>query len=71
MGRLGLKEYPAKKAAEHGRHYTDEELDDVLVVLARLDHDLKRASRLPGDLLLELALVETVRSREDRRRKGD
>lgn len=65
-GRLGIKEYPAKKAAQHARSYTSDELGNSAIALARLDHDLKGGSRLGSALLLERTLIELTRPREPR-----
>ncbi|MEZ5101237.1 MAG: DNA polymerase III subunit delta [Thermoleophilia bacterium] len=65
-GRLGIKEYPAKKAAQHARSYTSDELGASAVALARLDHDLKGGSRVGAPLLLERTLIELTRTRDGR-----
>jgi DNA polymerase-3 subunit delta len=62
--RLRMKDYPARKALQHGKNYTLDELDRALVRLAELDAALKGASRLPAELELERALVEVTAARE-------
>lgn len=57
MKALGIKEYPAKKAIGHAAKYSDDELDEAAVTLARLDYGLKGGSRLEGSLLLERAII--------------
>jgi DNA polymerase-3 subunit delta len=55
-----LKRHPyyVGKLYQQGRNYTADELRQVTVRLARLDHALKGGSRLPADLELERALIE-------------
>ena len=53
-----------KKLYAQARNFTEEELADVTIRLARLDHALKGGSRLSGELELERALVEITRPRE-------
>ena len=60
---LGLKDYPARKAAQFAENYTSDELDRAVVRLARLDFDLKGGTPLAGTMLLERALLEITRSR--------
>ena len=62
--RLGLKGprgFRVRKAYEHARNYSAEELADAVVRLAELDHALKGGSRLAGELELELTFVEITR----------
>ena len=59
---LGLKDYPARKAAQFSENYTSDELDQVAVRLARLDFDLKGGTPLSGALQLERAILEITRS---------
>jgi DNA polymerase-3 subunit delta len=62
--RLGRRsEYPVRKAYEQGEAFAEEELEAALLRLADLDLALKGKSRLPGELELERALVETTRRR--------
>jgi DNA polymerase III subunit delta len=62
--RLGIKEFPARKAVAHAENYTSDELDDAIVRLAALDAALKGASRLTAELELERTLVEITAARE-------
>lgn len=57
-GRLKMHPFAAEKAFAQAANFTADELRDVTVRLARLDHALKGGSRLAGDLELERALVE-------------
>ncbi len=61
-----LKRHPyyVGKLYQQGRNYTADELRQVTVRLARLDHALKGGSRLPADLELEQALIEITRPNE-------
>lgn len=60
-----LKRHPyyVGKLYQQGRNYTAEELRQVTVRLARLDHALKGGSRLPADLELERTLIEITEPR--------
>jgi DNA polymerase-3 subunit delta len=62
--RLRVKEYPARKALDHAKRYSRDELDDAVIRLAELDAALKGASRLAGELELDRALVDVTRARE-------
>jgi DNA polymerase-3 subunit delta len=62
--RLGMKEYPARKALAHSENYSREELDAAIVRLAELDAALKGASRLSSELELERALADVTRPRQ-------
>ena len=55
-----LKRHPyyVGKLYAQARNYASDELRDVTVRLAELDHALKGGSRLPADLELERALIE-------------
>jgi len=55
-----LKRHPyyVSKLYTQARNYDPDELRDVTVRLAELDHALKGGSRLPSDLELERALIE-------------
>ena len=55
---LGMKPFPAKKLCEQARRFSDAELADAVVRLARLDEAVKGGSRLDPRLELELALAE-------------
>lgn len=62
-GRLKMNPYYAQKVAGHAENFSDEELDDATVRLAELDLALKGGSRLPSDLEVQRALVDTSRGR--------
>jgi DNA polymerase III subunit delta len=62
--RLGMKDFPARKALAHSENYSREELDAAIVRLADLDAAIKGASRLSAELELELAVVAVTRPRE-------
>ena len=56
--RLKLHPFYVQKLYAQARNYGDQELRDVTVRLAQLDHALKGGSRLASDLELERALIE-------------
>jgi DNA polymerase III subunit delta len=60
-----LKQHPyyVGKLYEQGRNYSSDELREVTVRLAQLDHALKGGSRLAADLEFERALIEITRPR--------
>jgi DNA polymerase-3 subunit delta len=60
-----LKQHPyyVGKLYQQGRNYSSEELRQVTVRLAQLDHALKGGSRLAADLELERALIEITEPR--------
>ncbi len=58
-----------RKALGHGENYTRDELDDAVIRLAALDAALKGASRLAGELELERAIVELIRTPEPATRR--
>ncbi len=60
---LGIKDFPARKAAQFSENYSAEELENAAITLARLDFDLKGGTPLNGALLLERALLEITGSR--------
>ena len=64
--RLRLHPYAAEKAFAQAENFSPEELRDAVVRLAALDRALKGASRLAGELELELALVEVTDPRGGR-----
>jgi DNA polymerase-3 subunit delta len=64
--RLGMKPYPAQKLSAQVRNFSERDLDDAVLRLARLDHALKGGSRLANELELELALVELTERDEGR-----
>jgi DNA polymerase-3 subunit delta len=59
--RLKRHPYYVQKLVRQAEAFGDDELRDVAVRLAELDHALKGGSRLPGDLELERALVDVTR----------
>ena len=61
--RLRIKEYPARKALQHAKSFSRDELDACVVRLAELDAALKGASRLSSELELERALVDVTAER--------
>jgi DNA polymerase III subunit delta len=62
--RLRKHEFRVRKALGHAENYTRDELDEAVIRLAELDAALKGASRLAGELELERAIVELVRTPE-------
>ena len=68
--RLKIKDFPAKKALQHGERYSREELDAALVRLAELDAAIKGASRLSSELELVRALVDVTRPAEQAAARG-
>jgi DNA polymerase-3 subunit delta len=60
--RLRKHEFRVRKALGHAENYTRDELDEAVIRLAALDASLKGASRLSGELELERAIVELVRT---------
>jgi DNA polymerase-3 subunit delta len=67
--RLRKHEFRVRKALGHAENYTRDELDDAVIRLAALDAALKGASRLAGELELERAIVELVRTPEPAARR--
>jgi len=63
-GRLKQHPFYVRKLFGQARNFTADELRDVTVRLAELDHALKGGSRLAGELELERALVEITRAPE-------
>jgi DNA polymerase-3 subunit delta len=61
-----MKRHPfyVEKLFAQARNYSVDELRDVVVRLAELDHALKGGSRLAPDLELERALIDITRPRE-------
>ena len=53
-----MKPFPAKKLCEQAGRFSEAELADAVVRLARLDEAVKGGSRLDPRLELELALAE-------------
>lgn len=64
--RLKMHPFAAEKAFAQAANFSPEELADVVIRLAQLDHALKGGSRLAPDLELERALVEMARPAEAR-----
>ena len=62
--RLKRNPYYVGKLYAQARNFSPEELRDVTVRLADLDHALKGGSRLAPELELERALIEVTRPRE-------
>lgn len=62
-GRLKLHPFRAEKLARQAEGFSQEELDDATIRLARLDHALKGGSRLSPDLELQLAVADLARER--------
>jgi DNA polymerase-3 subunit delta len=62
--RLRRNAFYVQKLYEQAANYSPEELRDVTVRLARLDHALKGASKLSPELEVERALVEITRPTE-------
>jgi DNA polymerase III subunit delta len=61
-----MKQHPfyVQKLYAQARNFTVDELRDVTVRLAELDHALKGGSRLSADLELERALIEVTQRRD-------
>jgi DNA polymerase-3 subunit delta len=59
--KLKRHRFYVEKLYAQARNYSVDELRHAVVTLARLDHALKGGSKLPGELELDRALVETVR----------
>lgn len=64
--KLKMHPFAAEKAFAQAANFSPEELADVVIRLAQLDHALKGGSRLAPDLELERALVEMARPAEAR-----
>lgn len=62
--RLKRNPYYVGKLYAQARNYSSEELREVTLRLARLDHALKGGSRLAPELELERALIEITQPRE-------
>jgi DNA polymerase-3 subunit delta len=61
---LKMHPFAVEKAYAQAHAFTDEELEDAVVGLARVDFATKGGTRLPDELELERALVEITRPRE-------
>ena len=59
--RLKRNRFYVQKLYEQARNFSDEELADAVVRLARLDLALKGGSKLPGELEFTRALVDVTR----------
>jgi DNA polymerase III delta subunit len=62
--RMKRNPYYVGKLFAQARNFSPEELRDVTLRLANLDHALKGGSRLAPELELERALVDVTRRRE-------
>lgn len=60
--RLRRSPFYVEKLFAQAGNFSDDELRDAVVRLARLDHALKGGSRLAGDLELQRALVDVTRA---------
>ena len=62
--RLKRNRYYVQKLYEQAGHFSEDELDDAIVRLARLDLALKGGSKLPGELEFTRALIDVTRGVE-------
>ena len=62
--RLKRNRFYVQKLYEQARNFSEEELGDAVIRLARLDLALKGGSKLPGELEFTRALVDITRSAE-------
>ena len=60
--RLKRNRYYVQKLYEQAGNFSEDELDDAIVRLARLDHALKGGSKLPGELEFTRALIDVSRA---------
>jgi DNA polymerase-3 subunit delta len=65
--RLKRNRYYVQKLYEQAGNFSEEELDDAIVRLARLDLALKGGSKLPGELEFTRALIDLTRVAESAR----
>ncbi len=65
--RLKRNRFYVQKLYEQARNYSEEELGDAVIRLARLDLALKGGSKLPGELEFTRALVDITRPAETAR----
>jgi DNA polymerase III subunit delta len=65
--RLKRNRFYVQKLYEQAGNFSDEELDDAIVRLARLDLALKGGSKLPGELEFTRALVDITRGADPAR----
>jgi DNA polymerase III delta subunit len=59
--RMKRNRYYMQKLYGQAENFGEDELDDSIVALARLDHALKGGSKLPGELEFTRTLVEITR----------
>jgi DNA polymerase III subunit delta len=62
--RLKRNRYYVQKLYEQAGNFSEDELDEAIVRLARLDHALKGGSKLPGELEFTRALIDVARRAE-------
>jgi DNA polymerase-3 subunit delta len=60
--RVRKHEFRVRKAMSHAENYSRDELDAAVIRLAALDAALKGASRLAGEIEIERALLDLVRT---------
>lgn len=65
--RLKRNRFYVQKLYEQAGNFSEEELDDAVVRLARLDLALKGGSKLPGELEFTRALIDVTRGAEPAR----
>jgi DNA polymerase-3 subunit delta len=65
--RLKRNRFYVQKLYEQARNFSEEELGDAVIRLARLDLALKGGSKLPGELEFTRALVDITRPAETAR----
>jgi DNA polymerase III delta subunit len=65
--RLKRNRFYVQKLYEQARNFSEEELGDAVIRLARLDLALKGGSKLPGELEFTRALVDIARPAETAR----
>ncbi len=68
--RLKRNRYYVQKLYEQAGNFSEEELDDAIVRLAKLDLALKGGSKLPGELEFTRALIDVTRRPEPVRSPG-
>jgi DNA polymerase-3 subunit delta len=62
--RLKRNRFYVQKLYQQAGNFSEEELDEAIVRLARLDHALKGGSKLPGELEFTRALIDVTRGAE-------
>ena len=65
--RLKRNRYYVQKLYEQAGNFSEDELDEVIIRLARLDLALKGGSKLPGELEFTRALIDVTRGAETAR----